>query len=179
MAKTTAHQAANPAANPGFNSSVNTTNWEREQVGFDPYFVIDKGKGFVATLVGRDDTNPKFVRYQFMAPEDMECQRGPNDIDDERHEKVAIKKGDTFNISSFYSLAKLLDQYVNFSTDTGKAITVRVECTGSTKAESGNKVWLWDVRVSPEDKAMLTEWRQGHQPSRLKAGNEARAALES
>lgn len=160
--------------------AIDTSNWEKEQVGFDPYFVIDEGKSFIATLVGRDDTAKNFVRYQFLATEDMVCQRGPNDVENERFQKVDVKMGETFNISKFYSLAKLLDEYVDYSTDTGKAVMVKVTCTGSVKTTEGNDCWLWDASVPPQVKASLREWRTKHAPMRLKAGAEAqREQLES
>ena len=164
-------------------SGVDTAGWEKEQVGFDPYFVIDEGKSFVATLIGRDDgdgTAKSFVRYQFQALEDMVCQRGPNNYKDEAYELCEVKKGETFNISSFYSLAKLLDVYLNYSNDTGKAVTVKVTCKSEKKTSTpGRTVWLWEVMVPPVVKAALGEWRRNHAPKGLKAGNEARQQLES
>lgn len=159
---------------------LDTTDWEKEQVGFDPYFVIEEGKSFVGTLIGRDDTQKNFTRYQFIATEDMDCQRGPNDVQNERFQAVKVKQGETFNISSFYSLAKLLDEYVDYSTDTSKAVIVKVKCTGSVKTTENRDCWLWEAFVPPAVKMELRAWRSQHAPMRLKAGVEAqRAALES
>ncbi len=174
MAKPTAEKT--PA---NFGAPIDTSTWEKEQVSFDPYFVIKENAVFVATFVGRDDEAKNFVRYQFMAMENMTCQRGPNDAESPRRELVEVKAGETFNISSFVALAKLLDQYLDYSADTGKAIPIQVKCTGSVKTEAGNDCWLWDARVPPAVKAELTAWRREHAPARLKAGAAARAQLEA
>jgi len=172
----TPKNTGNPAPNPEI---IDTSTWEKEQVSFDPYFVIKENARFVATFVGRDDEAKNFVRYQFLAMEHMKCQRGPNDAESDRREIVDVKPGETFNISSFVALAKLLDQYLNYSDDTGKAVPIEVVCTGSTKTEAGNDCWLWSARVPPKVKAELNAWRKEHAPRRLQAGAAARAALEA
>lgn len=158
------------------NGAIDTSTWENEKVGFDPYFIIAEKSSFVAQYMGKDETGD-FVRHQFMASQPMLCQRGPNKVKTERTETVDINAGDTFNISEFYSLGKLLAEYLNYSEDTGKSVTVCVECTGSVVTQSGNDCWLWAVKVPPTVKAALREWRKEHSPKALKAATEARAQL--
>lgn len=157
---------------------IDTSDWQKEQVGFDPYWKAAEGKSFIATFLRFDGTDPKFHRYQFMALTDMECQRGPGDEEDDRHEKVTVKPGETFNISEYHSLIRPLQEYVSFSEDTGVAVTMRLTCGKSVETKSGNDVWLWTLEVPPKVKAALSAWRKEHSPKALKAGNAAREQLQ-
>lgn len=168
MATKNAAATASPPGGP-----VDTSTWEKEQVGFDPYFVIEKGKRVVAAIIGFDGSDPTFHRYQFMAAEEMTCQRGPNDDDAENHELVTVKEGETFNLSSFYSLVKPLNEYLAYSSETGIGVVVSLTCTGSTKTQAGKNVWLWDLRVSPDQKKALMAWRKKKAPLALATGNNA------
>ena len=157
--------------------AIDTSDWQKEKVGFDPYWTPDTGKTLIATLIGRDDRAKDFVRYQFMSATDLECQRGPGDAEKEGHEKVTVKAGDTFNVSVYHALEEPFDRFIAFAEDTGKAVTIKLTCTGEKPTTAGKTVWLWDCLVPPAIKAALNAWRKEHAPKGLAAGNAAREQL--
>ena len=154
------------------NKPVDTTGWSKEQIGFDPYWTPEEGKRFVGTLLMRDERDPAFVRYQFRAEMDVECQRGPA----ADGQMVHVAKGETFNISMYAALEKTLDEYVNFSDDTGTLVMVEIIVKVPVTTKNQPKCWQFDANVPPATKALLNAWRSEHK--KALAGGTQREQLQ-
>ena len=182
VAKRETTQAA-PNASTGAAGSVgnetNTAGWSAEQVGFDPYWTPDTGKKIVGMLMNRDDKDPTFVRFQFIAANTTKCQRGPADMDSERHEEVTVAPGETFNISKYDALEPLLTEYLLYSSDTGNGVLVEISCGIKVKTKTpGREVWQWKASVPPEVKKALNSWRLQHKSRLMPAGAPQREQLQ-
>ena len=151
--------------------------WTDEQIGFAPYWKPQEGKWFYGAPVAVDMRDPKFVRYQFLAGADIPCQRGPGDEDSDRHEKVTVKEGQRFSLSVYYSLRDAFDEYLQFSSETGKPVFVRVDAVRTVPTSNHKTVWEFRVRVEPTIGKQLAAWRMAN-PSKQLAGAE-RPQLES
>lgn len=156
----------NDMANDTKKLAVNETNvtlenlqklfdsYEREQTGFAPYWEPKPGAMFAGRVIGRDATDPDFVRYLIQAGVDTPCKRGSKIK--ETTEEVVVPKGDSFTISVYYALKDKFDDYL-VSGRMPFIICKAVKEVPTSK--SGQTVWTWDLRLSPEDKKAMTEWR--------------------
>ena len=131
---------------------------------FPPYWTPAEGKAFIGNVVDVDARNPEFVRYTFLAAHDVVCHRG--EVDDQ--EEIKVGPGERFSVSAYFSLP--LDEYMGLG-------NVAILVTGKTKLKNGNTMWLWEVRLSPVQKAQLAGIRQAKHAAAL-AANGASKALE-
>ncbi len=146
-------------------ATQNYDEYEKENIGFDPYWTPSEGKWMAAVPFARDNADIKFNRFRFMAMEDTPCQRGPGDEDNDRHEKVMVPKGETFSTSVYAQLEKVLNEYLSFSSDTGVAVKLRITCTHWVKTEQQPKCWQFKVDIAKDSKKALTEWRAKKAPA--------------
>jgi hypothetical protein len=150
---------ANPNGNKAKTNGTNTQSeeipnfegWVTEEVGFAPYWTPAPGEKCYATLVARDERDPEFVRYLLIAGMPIRCHRGPR----EGGEEVIVNKGEQFSMSAYVQLDQPFMQYLNLG------VPVPMLLTAKEKVKGGQgSVWVWDIKVSPETKAMLTAARQ-------------------
>lgn len=128
--------------------------YEKEQTGFCPYWNPEEGAMFAGRVVGRDATDPDFVRYLIQAGVDVPCKRGSKRK--ETDEDVVVTKGDNFTVSVYYALKDKFDDYLV----SGRMPFVICKALKEIPtAKSGQTVWTWDLRLSAEDKKAMTEWR--------------------
>lgn len=129
-------------------------SYEKEQTGFAPYWNPEPGKMFAGRVVGRDATNPEFVRYLIQAGIDTDCMRGSKLKETDTPETV--KKGDAFTISVYHALKDKFDDYLVSGQMPFIICKALKEVPTST---AGQTVWTWDLRLSPENKKAIQEWR--------------------
>ncbi len=142
--------------------SVDYDKWTDEQIGFAPYFKPIEEAWFAGMAVAIDVRDPKFIRYQFVAAEDTECQRGPADENNPRAEKLIVKKGERFSVSCYYTLRDIFDEYLNYGADTGVGMIVRVDCLQKVPTKNQPAVWQFRARLSPEQSKLMNAWRMKH-----------------
>lgn len=167
--KTTANVDENgfDAENPDF--SV----FEREQVGFAPYWEPEKGEFFYARLDARDERDPEFIRYQFTNLGDaLTCGSGPKDEEGNPLESVQVKRGESFTITNYVQYRDLFDFYL----DTLQLqVPMLVKCTNKRKLADGKTMWMWEVSLPPQYKQIVTKARAqlaaARKAERLAAGN--------
>ena len=148
-------------------------SWEKEQVGFAPYWNPEPGKWFYGTVVSRDERDPEFVRYLVKTYAPITVQRGPK----EDAELIELKPGDLFSISVYYSLAEPFDFILEHFVLLGKEVPMMVKALKEVKTKkAGQTCWTWEMRLPPEWKKALADKRT---ELRLAAAHDAeeRAAL--
>jgi hypothetical protein len=143
-------QTANPTAALG----INTTDWEDQKLGFDPYYTPKPGDVFVATPMAIDDRDPEFVRCQWMTEHSLDCARGPKDD----AEPVAIESGETFNMGAYAALAAVFTDYIG--------IQCRVTVGEKTKISGNRTLWNFKLAVSQKDSLRLKEARKTNAAAR-------------
>ena len=172
MAKTDKTEATREHFNPVIPQGAKMPDFsEREQTSFPPYWKPEPGKYFIGVLIEKDVTNPAFIRYQFQAMADTPCQRGAADGSAENSELVTAKAGETFSLSNYSGLAKLLDEYLGVPFP----VPVRVEAKNKGKTSEGQDFWHFDVRITSETKKMLSKYREAKRLGKVAE----RPALES
>ena len=129
----------------------NYADWSEEQIGFAPYWEPNEGLGFVGTPVAIDARDPDFVRFLFIAQQDIECFRGSA----ASAESVLVKKGERFSIGSYFALVDALGEFLTFQQTTGKPLTVRVDAVRKVKTAKKQDCWQFRVRVKPSDAPAL------------------------
>jgi hypothetical protein len=144
---------------PKADALPNFDEWTDEQIGFAPYWKPAPGKSFYGAPVAIDMRDPAFIRYQFMALDNIECQRGPADEEDPNAEKVVVKKGETFSVSVYHATRDLFDQYLQFSEETLKPVPVQVIAVKTVKTANQPKCWQFRARTSPPMRLELDAWR--------------------
>lgn len=152
----------------------NFDEWEKEQVGFAPYWSPDTDKWFYGSVQARDERDPEFVRYLCKALMPMTVQRGPA----EDAEKIDIKPGEYFSISVYYSLAEPFDFILEHFVLKGIEVPMRIKALKSVKTKKvGQTCWTWEMLLPKEMKKALAEKRNELMLAR-RADAEERAALE-
>lgn len=140
-----------------------------EEVGFPPYWNPGIGKAFKATVMGRDDRNPDFIRYRLLALSPVICAKGPSDD----AEEVLVNEGEFFTCSAYAALP--LDDY--FGIDV-KVVVWRKRKLDGNEASNGVKRDLYEFKigVTGDTKEMLDAARK-HEASVLREkAREARLA---
>lgn len=176
MAKDTRNAAAaakdfNPSAAPG-QKLPDFSNWTKEQIGFAPYWTPEEGKWFLGVMTDKDLRDPNFIRLQFQALAVTPCQRGPNDAQNERHEKVIVDVNDHFSMSVYAGIKELFEEYEGMPFP----VPVRVTALRKSKTKEGQDFWNFEVIVSPETRKILNAHRA--EAKKLKAAETQRARLE-
>ncbi len=172
MAKSTAPVSGTNA------NGIDTSNWEKEQTGFAPYWEPGEGLSFLATPVAIDLRDPKFPRIQFVARETIECFTGS--ALQGKQESVMVQAGEIFNVSEYHALRDLLTGYLTFGAKTGIAIVCKVTALDKVPTkEVGKTVWRWDVRVSPEQKKLIAAFRLENPTVPAMNGGKARPQMEA
>lgn len=143
---------------------------EKEQTSFPPYWKAEEGRWFVGILIEKDVSDPKFIRFGFQALADTPCMRGPANGKGPNSEDVMVKAGETFSISSWTGLAKLLDEYLGVPFP----VPVKVEARAKGKTAEGQDFWHFDVRITAESKKLLSKHREAKRLAKAKE----RPALE-
>ena len=156
----------NPTAPAGV-KMPDFSKWTSEQVGFAPYWTPAPGRWFLGILTDVDRRDPDFIRYQFQALLDTPCQRGPGDVDSERHEKVMVASGEHFSTSVYSGLKVLFDEYEGLSFP----VPVRVQATVKSKTSKNQDFWNFKVDVHEDTKKLLIVHRQKVKAKELESNN--------
>lgn len=127
-----------------------TAGWEKEQIGFPPYWNPAEGKKFLGRVILKDEREPNFVRYVIeatLAP--IKCQQGPADD----AEEVIVKPGEYFTCSAYGALP--LENFF------GHQVLVTTEKKRKIpNGEDGQPrtLWVFNVKVDePTKKALLKQ----------------------
>jgi hypothetical protein len=129
------------------------TGWIKEETGFAPYWSPEAKKFFFAKCVGRDERDPEFVRYLMeCAQDELPCKSGPK----EESVDITVRNGDKFTISVYTQLDNLFNEFM----ESGLFPIMRCEAVKEVKTKTpGQTCWIFDVRVSPEDRKQLSGYR--------------------
>lgn len=86
-------------------SAASTDEWNTEQVGFPPYFSVEKdGDSFTGKLMYLDETDPSFPRYIFeCVNKPILCHRGSKTAG---QEDVDVLPGQSFSVSEYAGIAR-------------------------------------------------------------------------
>lgn len=137
-----------------------------ENLGFAPYWNPYEGARILVTPLARDNRDPKFHRYILMTHSTITCFTGPA----EEAEEVIVGPGGEFTMSTYAGLQgpEGGDKFLEFV-----GMRVLLTCKGSRKVENGD-FWMWDVKISKEDKKLLAARRQARalQPTDTQALNQ-------
>ena len=126
---------------------IDEDDYSDEQVGLPPYWNPEVGRKFKAVVVGIDEKDPEFPRYQLRASAAVRCGRGPSDD----AETVLVKKGQYFTCSTYAALP--LNRYIGY-----EVIVICVKLReGVTK--QGYDVWEFRVLTDSETKKQLQDRR--------------------
>jgi len=125
-----------------------TTGWVTDSGGaFPPYWKADAGKKIFARPLARDERDPAFVRYVLLALMTIECAAGPKND----REVIVVKKGEKFTCSAYGGLH--LEDYM------GMDVVIEVLPEKGKSKETGYEYWIFEVKVSPENAAILVARR--------------------
>ena len=134
---------SNPDALPEFQ------NFEEEQISLPPYLEIStKGQWFYGMPVFLDDKDPDFVRYIIKAEMPTKCQRGSR----KKGENVEciVAKDEFFTVSAYSGLP--LERYIG--------VRCLVKYIEDKDVGQPQPMKVFSLKVSPEDKKMLTKDRK-------------------
>ena len=133
--------------------SLVTDNFVAEDVGLPSYWTPELGKMFQGTVMGVDDKDPNFIRYQIMASKPMICKKGPADD----AEEIEVLPGTIFTTSAYAALP--LDFYIGFEV---QVICVKTRKLPGNEASRGapRDIWEFKVLVAPETKKALDVLRK-------------------
>jgi hypothetical protein len=162
---------------------VDTSDWEKEDVGFAPFWGPDdvaqddytsSGGGFVGAILGFSPDeleNPdkpfdartnkvrpgRFARWMFRAVQPMMVGKGS--VKGGTFKEMQIGPGDRFNVSVYSTLDELFRFYLWVYQTTGKDVLVKCVALHKSPTASNNTVWNWEVSNPPDVRALLKEWR--------------------
>lgn len=125
-------------------------DFEEEQISFPPYWEADEGKWFYAIPVMLDDRDKNFVRYVCQALMPMTCAQGSKKGKEADYKPIKVEKDEYFTLSAYGGLP--LERYIG--------VKVLVKCTGQRDVGQPQPMWTFKLKVSPEDKKLLTEDRK-------------------
>ena len=118
-----------------------TAGWEREQIGFPPYWNPAEGKKFLGRVILKDERDPAFVRYVIeatLAP--IKCQQGPADD----AEAVIVKPGEYFTCSAYGALP--LENFFGH-----QVLVTTTKKRKITPGEDGQPRTLWGFTVNVDE----------------------------
>lgn len=128
------------------------SKWEKEQVGFAPYWQPEPGQSIYGAPVQRDERDPDFVRYLVRAYMPIKCCRGPEDA----REEVTVQPGELFTVSVYSSLAEPFNFLLENFVAAGKEIPMYLKAEKQVKTKkAGQTCWTWDMRFAPEVKKLV------------------------
>lgn len=163
-----------PAAAPAFQMPDFAT-WEKEQVGFAPYWNPEAGKFIYASVVARDERDPEFKRYLMKTHMPMIAHRGTK----EEQESIELQPGDMFSISVYYSLAEPFDFMLENFVVVGQEVPMKLTALKEVKTKkAGQTCWTWEMLLPPEWKRKLASKREEIRAALAHDADE-RAALEA
>jgi hypothetical protein len=137
-----------------------TANYQSEQISFPPYWKPEVGKIFLALVLSLDDRDPDFHRYVLQTMHPLPCERG----DKHNKEDVIVDKDDFFTTSVYAGLP--LDRYIGFK--------VLVKVTGTRDVGQPQDMFVFDLKLSPQDKNLLSEERRARAAKAIAAYRESR-----
>ena len=147
MAKSTVSKPAEADPMTEFDNSVPEGFEDSQQTTFPPYWPGEVGMTFMATVLGRDDSNPEFQRYVLRALRPTLCYRGPK----AQAERVTVQTGEVFNCSVWTALK--LDDYVGIDV----FVTAKPNLPAKTPA---GFVRDFELKTTKEGSRMLAERRR-------------------
>lgn len=127
---------------------IDEDSYSDEQVGLPPYWNPEVGRKFKARVVGLDEKDPDFPRYQLVASHAIRCHKGPA----KDAETVEVGRGQYFTCSVYAALP--LDRFMG---EEVIVICVRLR-EGVTK--EGFDVWEFRVLTDKETKKRLMSRRE-------------------
>jgi hypothetical protein len=136
------------------------SSYQSEQISFPPYWKPEVGKKFVALVVTLDDRDEKFMRYVLQSCHPIPCEKG----DKHNKEDVLVPKDEFFTMSVYAGLP--LDRYIGFK--------VYVQVTGTRDVGQPQDMFVFDLKLSPADKALLSEERRARAAKAIAAYRETR-----
>lgn len=129
-------------------------DWEKEQVGFPPYWKPKKeGDLFLAKVVLKDERDPAFPRYIMQATKfPIVCQQGPAEDAD----LVVVAPGDYFTTSVWAALP--LDDFFDLE---ACVMAVKKRKLPGNDASQGVKrdLWQWEVKATAEVRKQIASRR--------------------
>src|SRR6267142_3539793 len=134
------------------------SNWSDEQIGFSPYWTPAPGKWTYARPIARDERDPEFIRYLFVALMPTPCRRGPGEDSPlkDNGENVTVAPGETFSMSVYYQLRDLFDFYLETGILDQANSGVRIEAIKEVPTKkSGQTVWQFKAQVDPKVRPLL------------------------
>lgn len=135
-------------------AAVVPEGYVEEQVTFPPYWKPDVAKGWRGIVIARDERDVKFPRYIIESMVTIDCRTGK--VTD--GEIVTVTPGMNFSISAYKALP--LDRYFGLEV----AVICKELRSGLPPTEESDgmprDMWVWQMFVSPEVKALLTSRRK-------------------
>jgi hypothetical protein len=122
------------------------SDFSSEQISFPPYWKPEIGKKFLALAVSLDERDPEFLRYLLQATHDIMCSKGGRDD----KEDILVKRDEFFTMSVYAGLP--LSNYIG--------LKCLVEVTGTKDTGKPNDMFVFDLKLSKADKAMLSADRR-------------------
>lgn len=125
-------------------------DWEKEQVGFPPYWKPKQpGDLFLAKVVLKDERDPLFPRYVMQATKfPIVCQQGPAEDAD----LVIVQPGEFFTTSVWAALP--LDDFYDVE---ACIMAVKKRKLPGNEASEGVKrdLWVWEAKATKESRALI------------------------
>lgn len=128
--------------------------WEKEQVGFPPYWKPKSpGDLFLAKVILKDERDPSFPRYIMQATKfPIVAQQGPAEDAD----VTIVSPGDYFTTSVWAGLP--LDDFMDIE---ACIMAVKKRKLPGNEASDGVKrdLWVWEVKATPESRKLIASRR--------------------
>jgi hypothetical protein len=132
-------------------SAASNDEWNTEQVGFPPYFSIEKdGDSFTGKLLYLDETDLSFPRYVFEAIASTPCYRGAKATG---QEKVTVESGQMFSVSEYTGIAR--NRMAVFVGLVIKVTRIRERSLPVSKGEAPRTFIDFDVKSLTKDKPKI------------------------
>lgn len=112
------------------------------QTSYPPYFEVEEGAAFRAKVLGKDDSDPEFIRWVLCAERPVKCYRGSKKKN--QATEIIVQPGELFTIGEYVALR--LDKYV----DSVIGLKVKGKLEANTPA---GFVWDFDVREAKDSRA--------------------------
>lgn len=131
--------------------------WEKEQIGFPPYWNPVVGAKILCKPVMCDARDPEFPRYVMQATRmPIECAQGPS----EEREPVIVQPGDYFTMSVYGALPpETMQLYMG--------IEIMIHCKSQRKLSPTDesrgvprKLFVFEIMVHPSAKKLIGERKE-------------------
>jgi hypothetical protein len=137
-------------------ASIIPQGWVRRETGFPPYLQMFVGAKMRVEVMMRDERDGTFPRYhlKLVAPDAIECRRGPAD---ERGEPIAVRAGAIFTIGAYAALEPELNALMGL--ECGILCRKSRNLKDDPVTGEPRTLFEFDTYVSPETERMLLSER--------------------